>query len=110
MEKFDKEAYDLLHVDVTMNYHKLFEMVITKDAWSEGRKSFVGLQYMVTVNDIFRVKNKAEKKYYIKKLHKVDEIDGYIYEFKRLDKDNVVQVDLNRLKKGETIKIKGHLN
>jgi hypothetical protein len=110
MEEFDKEAYNGLHVDFTLNYHKLYEIVITKDAYNKGTKNFVCLKYAATSNDIFRAINKADVKYYIKKFVKLDEIDGYIYEFKRVDGNSITQTDLDKLKKGGKIKIKGHLN
>lgn len=83
---------------------------IEKDVYKKKGKAFVHIKRPLKVGDIVVLSDFCNYKYFLKsKNRRKDFYNNFIFEIERMDGDSITYLDLNRLKKGKTLLVKGYV-
>ena len=82
---------------------------LSQDSYKKKGKTYIHVTNPLKVGDVIKVKGDYKAMYFLKSMKWKDKFNNFIFEIQRLDKNSIVYLDLNKLKKGITISVKGYL-
>lgn len=102
-----QEIHAPVFISTTLGSDPFYESRIMVDTDKIKGITYLHLQYPLKVGDIIGVKGTSERYYIFRNMNR-DKFGNFLYQIKRVDGFSIVQLDLNSLKKGKIVKVKGY--